>query len=567
MHIIHLHNFPFYLAAAALMTFIMLEYSKRKKLKKVITDIQSNLLNSFEEALIISDHTGKIRHKNESFQKLEEYFFSEVVNDIYSILPPYSQWKKEAEEIEGWSKERRKMIFEVSKHPFQLGKNSRYILFFKDISFHKKIESEIQYMAYHDTLTNLPNRHFVDEKINQAIKQNERVACLFLDMDRLKFTNDSLGHRAGDKLLVEVAQRLLKHKRDGEILARVGGDEFLFIVFNKRVDEIEEIACQCIQEMKEPFLIENQKLRITLSGGISVFPDDVKSADELIRVADLAMYDAKKNGKNRISKFDYKMEGSVRRRLLIEDLILNSLEQQECYLVYQTKIDLESNKVTGTEALVRWDNKEMGLVSPMEFIPIAEEIGFIHELGFWVLKKACLQWSEWKHLGYEPILMAVNISPLQFAQETFIDQVQNIIEETGMDPEFLELEITESSALAYKESTIKKLILLKEMGIRLALDDFGTGYSSFQHLNELPLQMLKIDRSFLKDIMDNSTQQSIVKSMIQLGHNMNLRVLMEGVEEQNQLDWLKEAGCDWVQGYLFSQPEKPETIVKKLLLA
>ncbi|GAF65407.1 hypothetical protein BTS2_2305 [Bacillus sp. TS-2] len=549
------------------MTFIMLEYSKRKKLKKVIADIQSNLLNSFEEALIISDHTGKIRHKNESFQKLEDYFFSEVVNDIYSILPPYSQWKKEAEEIEGWSKERRKMIFEVSKHPFQLGKNRRYILFFKDISFHKKIESEIQYMAYHDTLTNLPNRHFVDEKINQAIKQNERVACLFLDMDRLKFTNDSLGHRAGDKLLVEVAQRLLQHKRDGEILARVGGDEFLFIVFNKRVDEIEEIACQCIQEMKEPFLIENQKLRITLSGGISVFPDDVKSADELIRVADLAMYDAKKNGKNRISKFDYKMEGSVRRRLLIEDLILNSLEQQECYLVYQTKIDLESNKVTGTEALVRWDNKEMGLVSPMEFIPIAEEIGFIHELGFWVLKKACLQWSEWKNLGYEPILMAVNISPLQFAQETFIDQVQNIIEETGMDPEFLELEITESSALAYKESTIKKLILLKEMGIRLALDDFGTGYSSFQHLNELPLQMLKIDRSFLKDIVDNSTQQSIVKSMIQLGHNMNLRVLMEGVEEQNQLDWLKEAGCDWVQGYLFSQPEKPETIVKKLLLA
>ncbi|WP_413374843.1 EAL domain-containing protein [Alkalihalobacillus sp. 1P02AB] len=536
------------------------------RVQKQMDYLQWQLLNSFEHGIVITTEKGKLLHANTAFGKILKKVGLPSIDYLKELSSELDLIKvKPSFELNLRSVHVTEITFEVSKQVLQNDKELSYLWFFRDVTVTKKMEAEICYIDFHDDLTKLPNRHFIAEKINGAICHNRKIACLFLDIERLKFTNDSLGHLAGDQLLIQLSERFKKVVTEQDIVGRIGGDEFVIIVFDERVMDIEQIASECIQQVKVPFGVANQRVRVTLSGGISFFSDDLTSADELIRIADLAMYDAKKTGKNQISVFNSGIEKEVRRRLLMEELLHTALEGNEFHLVYQTKIDLNTEKITGTEALLRWKSCEFGNVSPAEFIPIVEEVGLIYDLGDWVLRQACLQWTEWNKMKVHPVLMAVNISPLQFTQETFISDVEQIIKETGIDPNFLELEITESSAIAYTKATIEKLTSLKKMGVKIALDDFGTGYSSFQHLNELPLEMLKIDRSFLQNLLGNKPQEAIVRSMIQLGHNMNLRVLMEGVEKQEQVEWLRGEGCDWVQGFLFSKPEKPDIVTEKLL--
>ncbi|MED1561295.1 histidine kinase [Alkalihalobacillus alcalophilus ATCC 27647 = CGMCC 1.3604] len=555
-------------AIMVLLLTLSLKFFFVPRAKKQMEYLHGQLLNSFEHGIVITTERGKLVESNTAFRNILKEVGLPAISDLKELGPEFNQIKvKPPFEFNLKSIHEKEKSFEVSKQILENDKKQSYLWLFRDVTVTKKIESEIRYMAFHDNLTKLPNRHFIDKKINEAIRHNRKTACLFLDIERLKFTNDSLGHLAGDQLLIQLSERFKKVVTEGDIVGRIGGDEFVIIVFDERVKEIEQIASECIQQVKVPFVVANQRVRVTLSGGISFFPDDVTSADELIRVADCAMYDAKKAGKNQILVFNSGIEKKVRRRLLMEELLHSALEANEFYLVYQTKIDLNTEKITGTEALLRWKSCEFGNVSPAEFIPIVEEVGLISDLGDWVLKEACLQWVEWNKMKFHPVLMAVNISPIQFTQESFVSEVERIINETGIDPNYLELEITESSSIAYTEATIERFTTLKKMGVKIALDDFGTGYSSFQHLNELPLEMLKIDRSFLQNLLGNKSQEAIVRSMIQLGHNMNLRVLMEGVEEQEQVDWLRGEGCDWVQGFLFSKPEKPDIVTQKLKLS
>ncbi|WP_053070370.1 putative bifunctional diguanylate cyclase/phosphodiesterase [Alkalihalobacillus pseudalcaliphilus] len=544
--------------------FYLLKYHLCPKVIHELDELQCEVINSFEYGLIITDDHEQVIHTNDVFNHILQQLGREAPEDLTELDPNLVDFECSTIDIQLKSATK-EMLIRVTKQKAVINHQIRHIWLFLDITKNKQLESELRHMAFHDQLTKLPNRHYIDEKINESIRLNRKISCLLLDIDRLKFTNDSFGHLAGDQLLIQLSNRFRKVISDDDILARIGGDEFVIIIFDERVQEIEAIADACISQVKTPFIIANQRIRVTLSGGISCYPDDVTSADELIRIADFATYDAKKAGKNQISFFNATIEKEVRRRLLMEELLHTALEADEFYLVYQTKVDLVTEKIKGTEALLRWKSPELGQISPGEFITVLEESGLIIEVGDWVLKQACIQWSAWQRLGMSPILMAVNISPIQFTNDSFIDDLKLIIAETGIDPNYLELEITESSAIAYTDETIEKLNALKNMGIKMALDDFGTGYSSFKHLNELPLEMLKIDRSFLKNLLGNQAQEAIVRSMIQLGHNMNLRVLMEGVEEQAQVDWLRGEGCDWVQGFLFSKPEKPEIVTKKLI--
>lgn len=524
--------------------------------------VQDTILDSAEDGIVVTDKEGQILHANTAFYKLfnqdirtKKTLYLQDIHPDFTQL--FDQIKSVEVEVEGLSE---LITLEVTRHLIKGEGLQDYLWFIRDITEKKRSEETIHFMAYHDILTKLPNRYKLDKVLEKAIGKKERIACVFLDLDSLKFTNDSLGHQAGDELLQLGAKRLSSVVEDQDILARLGGDEFVLLLFGDRADMALDIANQCIKKMNIPFSVTGNNIRVTLSGGISVYPDDVTSATELLRLADLAMYESKKNGKNQITRFNSEIEEPVLRRILIEEALIQAMDQEDFTLLYQPKIDLISNQIVGVEALIRWEHTTLGSISPVEFIPIVEERGLIHELGEWVLRQACLQWNQWTREGIDPILMAVNISPIQFAQDNFIDVVRATIEETGMDPAYLEFELTESAALTYETNTMKKMSKLKEMGIKISLDDFGTGYSSFRHLKELPINMLKIDRSFLKDFIGNPEQESIVRSMIQLGHNLNMSVLVEGVEEKEQEDWLRAEGCDWVQGFHYSKPESARKI-------
>ncbi len=420
-------------------------------------------------------------------------------------------------------------------------------------------QSRLNYMAFHDALTALPNRSLFYDRIYHGLararRSQTRLALILLDIDRFKVLNDSLGHDAGDILLKEMAQRLTEGVRDMDTVARLGGDEFVVVL--ESVDsnaDVEQIACKLLHSLGQPVAISGHSIRTTASMGICLFPDDGQDTDELLKNADIAMYQAKEAGKNTFQFYTRGMNATTVNYLLLENDLRHAIENKQLTLHYQPQIDLKTGDLTGVEALVRWQHPERGLVSPANFIPLAEETGMIVPLGEWVLREACRQKKKWLDSGKSVGKVAVNLSPRQFRQKNFPEKVEAILRETGLEAKYLELEITESCAMEHAGETINQLKQLNQMGTHLAIDDFGTGYSSLAYLQRFPIQKLKIDRSFIHDIHDDANDAAIAKTIIGLAHSMQLRVVAEGVETERQAEWLRNKGCDQVQGFLYAKP-------------
>lgn len=433
------------------------------------------------------------------------------------------------------------------------------VIVFHDASASRAIALKMAYLAQHDFLTGLPNRALLTDRLSRAIGQarrrHKRVGLMFLDLDYFKHINDSLGHGVGDQLLQRVAERLMLCVRDTDTVCRQGGDEF--VVLLAEIEEAEDaapVAAKLLAAFTEPCLVAGHELHVSLSIGISIYPDDGQDADEVMKNADTAMYHAKANGRNNYQFFTAEMNIRAVRRLVIEGNLRRALRQGEFALYYQPKIDIISGLMIGSEALLRWRDPELGLVYPLQFVPIAEESGLIVPIGNWVLREACRQVRAWQDSGLQAVPVSVNISAVEFRHKGFLDGVAQILQETGMPPHYLELELTESVLMQDAESSALVLESLKTMGIQLAVDDFGTGYSSLSYLKRFPINTLKIDQSFVHDLACDPDDVSIVGAMIDMGKNLKQRVVAEGVETREQLDSLRLLQCDEGQGYLFGPP-------------
>ncbi len=454
----------------------------------------------------------------------------------------------------------------------------------QDITERKAAESQIRLLAYYDGLTLLPNRLMFTEKLNQALenaqRQNRLLAMLFLDLDRFKQINDTLGHSVGDRLLQGVAERLRKCLRSGDTIARsndsrgmsdnvarLGGDEFIVSLTDlTRVEDVQKVAYRLLESLKEPFAIEKHEVFVTTSIGISLFPYDGTDLETLLKNADAAMYHAKDAGRSNFQFYSKSMNAAAEKRLTLENKLRRALERGEFMLHYQPLIDVETWRIVGSEALIRWKHPEIGLVSPAEFIPLAEETGLIVPIGEWVLRTACAQIRKWHDLGDRSLFMAVNISGRQFNQEALVATIEQVVHATGVDPKCLELEITESVLMHNAEETVQTLEVLKAMGPRISVDDFGTGYSSLSYLRRFPIHTLKIDRSFVNDVTTDPGDAAIVSAIIAMARGLSLEVIAEGVETPDQRTFLLQEGCRLMQGYLFGRPVPAEEF-EKLLLA
>jgi diguanylate cyclase (GGDEF)-like protein len=434
----------------------------------------------------------------------------------------------------------------------------------------KRYQQQLEHQANYDALTGLPNRNLLHDRLRQAVysQRNPRaIAVVFMDLDHFKFVNDSLGHSVGDKLLKGMGERLRSVLREGDTVGRVGGDEFVLILNDQASEEVIFRAMQRISaKVAEPIDIEGKEMYVTCSAGISLYPQDGPDVDTLLKHADAAMYRAKEHGRNNFQFYTSEMNERVNERLSLEHALRRALERREFLLHYQQKNDLRSGAIIGAEALVRWNHPEWGLVRPARFIPLAEETGLIVPLGEWVLHEACRQAREWLDHGLRPGVVSVNLSVRQFRQEGLVRTVSRILEETRLNPSQLEMELTESMVMHNVEAAIATLQGLKSLGVALSMDDFGTGYSSLSYLKQLPVDTLKIDRSFVRDIGagEDPDEGVIAQAIISLGHSLRLKVIAEGVETDAQVRFLKRHGCDEVQGFLYGEPVAPDEYARLL---
>ncbi|WLH60633.1 bifunctional diguanylate cyclase/phosphodiesterase [Pseudomonas sp. FP2300] len=429
----------------------------------------------------------------------------------------------------------------------------------------------VEYLAYHDGLTSLPNRSLFSKMLSQSISEASRyhrqLAVLFLDLDRFKHINDTLGHDAGDQLLQEVAQRITACLRASDTVARLGGDEFVILLPELSEDKYVAITAQkVLSTIARPFNVQDHEFRVTASIGISVFPQDGLDEQTLKKNADIAMYQAKQQGKNNFQFYSEKLNADSLERLTLELSLRHALERQEFQLHYQAKRDIRSGQITGMEALLRWDHPDLGIVAPMQFIPIAEETGLIVPIGKWVLKTACLQNVAWQQQGLPHLGMAVNLTARQFADENLLTDLAAILAETGMEASLLELEIAESLLMQDVKRALSVLTGLKRLKIRIAIDDFGIGYSSLSALQQFPLDSIKIDRSFICDVTSVSEDKALTEAIIAMGRTLSLTVVAQGVETKEQADFLRENACDEFQGFYFNRPV-PADQFKMLLQA
>ncbi|WP_432664175.1 EAL domain-containing protein [Wukongibacter baidiensis] len=447
------------------------------------------------------------------------------------------------------------------------GKEPEILAIILDITERKKAEKHIKHLAYHDALTNLPNRYFLNNYLKRLLtditQKEHTIAVMFIDLDRFKIINDTMGHDFGDIVLQHVAKRLIGLVRNDDIVCRQGGDEFIILMKDVSQEDITKIGQRVIDEFARPFIINGREIFTTPSIGISLYPTDGQDVESLIKYADMAMYSAKNNGRNNFQFYNTKLSEKISRKMDLGNGLRKALENDEFILHYQPQFDLNTYEIIGMEALIRWNHPQLGLIPPNEFIPLAEEIGIIIDIGKWVLRTACRQNKNWQEAGFPSILMAVNISGRQFQDNHFVETIHQILEETELDPQYLELEITESIMQNIEEVTVV-LDQLKNIGVRLSIDDFGTGYSSLSILQHLPIDTLKIDKSFTSGIMTDLNTSAIVKTIIDMGNNLKLKVIAEGIEEKHQESYLKQNTCFIGQGFLLSKPLPAEDIEKTL---
>ncbi|MGQ4879104.1 putative bifunctional diguanylate cyclase/phosphodiesterase [Billgrantia sp. LNSP4103-1] len=417
-----------------------------------------------------------------------------------------------------------------------------------------------EYLAFHDNLTGLPNRaffsHLLTKHMQQARRYDKPLALLFLDLDRFKAINDSLGHDAGDELLQEVSRRLGQAVRESDTVARLGGDEFVILLpETSRPSQITQVANKILAAVGTPFTLVGQEFRITVSIGIARYPADGEDEQTLMKHADVAMYHAKEEGKNNAQFYSEQLKSDSLERLALESSLRKALERQEFMLYYQSKLDMETGRIIGMEALLRWQHPELGLVLPKQFISLAEENGLIVPIGRWVLYTACRQNVAWQKAGFPALSMAVNLSARQFLEDGLLRDIEGALQATGMAPELLELEITESMMMLDMPRAVGILHELRRLGVRIAIDDFGTGYSSLSKLKAFPLDTIKIDGSFITDLVDSASDRSLTEAIIDLGRNLGLTVVAEGVESAAQVDYLRRKACDQIQGFYMHEPQ------------
>ncbi|TYS18511.1 EAL domain-containing protein [Rossellomorea vietnamensis] len=424
-----------------------------------------------------------------------------------------------------------------------------------------KYKEKFQYLAHHDPLTGLPNRTYLKNHLILEEK-NLPFSLLFIDLDRFKIVNDTQGHEFGDLLLIEVSKRFKQCIYGKDSLIRYGGDEFIIILDNADKEETIEICKKIIHEFREPFIIKGLEFFSSPSIGIGLYPLDGKSMEEIIQAADTAMYHAKENGRNNYKFFKSSLNEVNRRKLQLENRMRRGLENKEFYVQYQPKVRLSDDKVVGMEALMRWSSSELGEISPVEFIPLAEELGIIVEMGEWILQEAAAQCKQWQEEGLTELTVSVNISPVQFKDQKFVTRVLHVLQQTGLQPEYLEIELTES-IMQDIENAKFVLECLQEIGVKVAIDDFGTGYSSLNYLRHLPINTLKIDKSFIHGINTKEDEESIVKTIVYMGHNMKFEVVAEGIENASQLRFLQDLNCEIGQGFYFSKPLTYEDFVQR----
>jgi diguanylate cyclase (GGDEF)-like protein/PAS domain S-box-containing protein len=439
----------------------------------------------------------------------------------------------------------------------------------EDITDRKAAEERVQYLAYYDALTGLPNRILLQDRLSKALasarRQKDKVALLFLDLDRFKNVNDSLGHSVGDLLLQDVAERLKRSMREQDTVARLAGDEFLIVLTDvKDIPDAAVAAERFMDAMTAEFVVQGHPLSISCSLGISIFPEHGADGEVLIKNADAAMYCAKDYGRDNFRFFTEDMNAQAVERLTLESSLRLAVGRQELFMVYQPQMDIGTGRITGLEALLRWQHPELGLVPPDKFIRIAENSGLIMPIGEWVLRTACSQARKWQDEGLPAVPVAVNVSAVQFRQGNFRELIRSVLHETGLAPQYLELELTESLLLSNADVRFLVLQELKAMGLKLAIDDFGTGYSSLSYLKHFPVSKLKIDRSFVRDVAVNPDDAAITSAIISMAKSLNLRVIAEGVENEAQMSFLRAHHCDEIQGYYFSQPLSTAEVADKL---
>jgi len=527
-------------------------------------------------AIMITDHYGTIEWVNDAFSKQTLFHAEEVIGKKPNILS--SNTEESMDHLESmwatiragkvWTGEivnRRKDGGFISVYqtitPLRddLGDISHFVSVSEDVTERKENEKRIAFMATHDDLTSLPNRSLLNDRLQHAIahakRHQSRMAVLFIDIDHFKYINDSLGHQIGDDLLKILSVRLTSVLREEDTIARFGGDEFVIVLPEvSKNSDTNDIACNLLNSIKQPYFIGDHELMITGSIGISIYPNDADNADDLIQHADSAMYIAKEHGRNNCQFYTPEINEKITRRLLLEKALRKAVELDQFILHYQAKVDLTTNKITGMEALIRWEQPKIGLVSPMEFIPLAEETGVILEIGKWVMLTACQQMKEWEEDYPELVNMSINVSARQFRQKDFMKQVESVLAESQVTVDKIEFELTESVVMEDVDAAILTMDKLKQLGITLSIDDFGTGYSSLSYLQRFPVDVLKIDRSFVSGITPEKHDSAIIRSVLALAENFNLRVVAEGIEEEYQQEALKKLGCHYGQGYYFSRP-------------
>ncbi|WP_233522920.1 bifunctional diguanylate cyclase/phosphodiesterase [Peribacillus saganii] len=549
-----------------------------------------SVIESATDAIILADRKGSMISWNKGAESMFGYKDKEVIGKNLEMIIPeryreahQSGMKRylstqepqvvgHTVELEGLKKGGHIFPIELSLATWKEGENIYFSSIIRDITERKRSEKKINQMVYRDSLTGLPNRRLLHDRLNQALDQaqenKQTLGVMFLDLDRFKYINDTLGHAAGDLLLIEVAKRIQACVAKSDTVCRQGGDEFIVLIPHSNADKLTKIAQQIVDVFNNSIVLNEHEVFVTPSIGISLYPSDGRDAETLIKNADTAMYRVKEQGRNSFEFYTPEMNEAISKKMKLEIGLRKALDQNELKLVYQPQMDVKTGRLCGIEALIRWHHPEWGMISPADFIPLAEETGLILPIGEWVLYQACVQNKTWQNEGYPDLRMAVNISSRQFQQTNFAETVKKILKESGLDPAHLELELTES-IIQDSAHAISTMHILKEMGIHLSIDDFGTGYSSLSYLKTFPIDTLKIDQSFTRNIFINQKDASLVSTIINMAHNLDLKVIAEGVETMEQLHFLQQEKCNEAQGYFFSRPipaEEMNTILQQQLV-
>ncbi|MBC7502277.1 MAG: EAL domain-containing protein [Herminiimonas sp.] len=534
-------------------------------------------------------HTGKILQVNPAFERLLGFSAVELLSKSYWRLHDAKSGKSDDDDgcnvlrdLLGSAREGSALVcmrhrngaalwnnVQIARVSDDKGQIAATVLAHHDISDFKRRLGRLEHEANHDALTGLANRTLLRSRLSEAIAaaslRGQKIWIVFIDLDRFKAINDSLGHKAGDHLLQIISERLLGVVRDSDTVARLGGDEFVTILRSSDDHPVSaNILGRIIDAVAQPVVLDGHDFAATCSMGISIFPDDGNDPEKLVGFADVAMYSAKEKGRNNYQFYDAALNQRALARMLLEAALRTAVERKEFCLHYQPQIDLKTRHIVGVEALIFWRRPGVGIVPPADFIGIAEETGLINEIGAWVIAEACAQNKAWQDAGLGELRMAVNLSPRQFAQQDLVDSINRTLTQTGLSPHCLEIEITENLIMYDVERAVKILQELKASGIQLSIDDFGTGYSSLSYLKLFPIDVLKIDKSFVHDIGADAGDEAIVLSIISLAHSLKLHVIAEGVETLSQATFLERHGCDEVQGYYFSRPVSPTVLAHML---